>query len=196
MEERKHPKLDPFAERLEKWLMPEDADGEGVSVAEGVERLRKEGCETTPEELSDWWKQRLEQIILSGIAGAAGKIKMIEAAFAKYPAPELDILLKLYRVWILNVLDMSKLPGKFQPDYLNLADRLTKTLLGYAGSQKRAELKERELALAEHIAAEAMKSDEERALALCVDKAAGWPDVQEMFRAAFEALERRRNEEC
>lgn len=54
--------------------------------------------------------------------------------------------------------------------------------------RSKAGFKEREVSLAEAKAADAKKSEQEKALEFCLDEAKGFPEVQDLFKAAFAAL--------
>lgn len=64
---------------------------------------------------------------------------------------------------------------------LDLADVTGKT---------KASFKEREVSLAEQKAAEAKKSDQQKALEMCLEEAKQFPAVMELFKSAFAALKK------
>jgi hypothetical protein len=56
--------------------------------------------------------------------------------------------------------------------------------------KSKAHFKEREVTLAEQKAAEAKKTDQEKALEFCLEAAKSFPEVQKLFTAAFGALKK------
>lgn len=65
--------------------------------------------------------------------------------------------------------------------HLDLAERT---------GQTKAHFKGREVALAEQKFAETKKSEQQKALELCLDEARAFPDVQQLFKDAFAALKK------
>jgi hypothetical protein len=175
-------KLDPFAETL---LSMND---EGKTLGEIVAWLKQEGVSVSFSRLSEFLESlrsaRSQKQILGDIVSGSAKCREIDEAFRKNPAPELESIIKLLKVLIMQ-LATSGLADK---ESLKLADQFTRTALEFISGQTKAIFKEREVSLAEDKAAEAKKSDQQKALELCLDEAKQLPEVQQLFKAAFAAL--------
>jgi transcriptional regulator of heat shock response len=153
-----------------------------------IDWLRDEGVTVAISTLSEFLEKqrslRAQSRLLSSISSGAEQCKRVESEFARNPAPEFDTLIKLHRVLILNLTTL----GKSEPCLLKLADQMTNTVLATLSAQTKAKFKEREVSLAESKAAEAKKSDQEKALEFCLEEAKEFPAVQKLFRDAFATL--------
>lgn len=154
---------------LQKWLKEEGLTVGHSTVADFVSRLLQ---------------QRERELLLDRITSGASQVREVEERFKDNPAPELETLVKLHRVLILQL----STAGNSDPELLKLSDQLTNTVAQILSAQTKAHFKEREVTLAEQKAAEAKKSDQQKALEMCLDEAKEFPDVQQLFRAAFAAL--------
>ena len=79
---------------------------------------------------------------------------------------------------------------RIEPAALKLSDQLARTAIRFLAEETRAAFRERELAIAEKKFAEAQKSDQVRALEICLDEAKRFPEVKAMYLAAFTALKK------
>jgi hypothetical protein len=179
-------KLDQYAETL---LVMEES---GKTLDRMVEWLREEGltidASTVSRYLAKLRQQRAQESLLSSIVSGADQCRRVESEFARNPAPELETLVKLHRVLILNMTTQAaRDPKEFAP-LLSLANSMTATVMEMLSGQTKAAFKEREVSLAERKAAEARKSDQEKALEVCLEEARAFPAVQKMFRDSFAAL--------
>lgn len=154
---------------MQKWLK-----GEGITV----------GHSTVGDFVLQLLHKREQERLLGQIVTGARQVREVENEFSKNPAPELETLIKLHRVLILQL----STQGNTEPEFLKLADQLTNTVLQAISAKSKAHFKEREVTLAEQKAAEAKKSEQQKALEMCLDEAKEFPDVQQSFRAAFAAL--------
>lgn len=101
MSKAKPSKLDPFAERLDRWFGVEKQSLEWVQ-----EQLRLDGCSVSTGRLSQWWTARQDTLmreqLLASIATGANQCKEVEAMFGQSPPPETETLIKLCRVLIMK----------------------------------------------------------------------------------------------
>lgn len=175
-------KLNPFAQTLlDKKLAGETLEqlrdwlkGEGVTVA----------LSTVGDFVSRLLSRREQDLLLDRITSGANQVREVEERFKQNPAPELKTLVKLHRVLILQL----STAGNTDPELLKLSDQLTNTVAGIISAETKAHFKEREVTLAEQKAAESKKSDQQKALEMCLDEASEFPDVLKLFRQAFDAL--------
>jgi hypothetical protein len=153
---------------LQKWLKKE-----GIVV----------GHSTVADFVSQLLSKRERDLILDRITSGASQVREMEERFKDNPAPELESVIKLYRVLILQL----STSGQTDPELLKLADQLTNTVAQIVSAQTKARFKEREVTLAEQKAAESKKSEREKALEFCLDESKGTP-AEDLFRQAFAAL--------
>jgi len=190
MSKERGSKLDKFAKQIEQWLTPKKLGGDGITLGQAAARLSELRCSVSPSTLWDWWEkfqlEKREAQLLDKIVTGGNQIGQVEAALKKNPAPEMDTLLKLYRVLILQLTTK----GQTAPELLCLADRLTNTFLQFISGETKAKFKEREVTLAEQKAAESKKDNQTKALEYCLEEAKPYPAVQEKFRDAFAALKK------
>jgi hypothetical protein len=138
--------------------------------------------------LSDFIVQLLDkrdrEQLLDRIASGASQVRETEERFKKNPAPELEALMKIFRVFILQL----STSGQTDPELLKLADQLMNTVAQIFSAQTKAHFKEREVTLAEQKAIEAKKTEQQKALEFCLEEAKAFPEVLELFKAAFAGL--------
>lgn len=131
-------KLDLHAERLEEWFLG------GKTLKEAQEELAMDGCQVSLGRLSVWWEQRQAQLqeekLLEQIATGAHQVREVEAQFEKHPAPETEVIIKLFRVLIMKLSTQANV----DPKMLELVAKLTKPTLDF--SRLQAKLRELELA--------------------------------------------------
>jgi len=136
-------KLDQFATTLM------EMDGEKKTLADMQTWLKEEGCIISAGALSGWLssarQRQLQERLLGQIASVSRQCREVEKQFGRNPAPELETLIKLYRVLILQL----STQGNTDPEFLKLADQLMRTAMEYVSAQTKASHKERELKLAE-----------------------------------------------
>lgn len=134
-------KLDAYQDKLEVWFGMENK-----TLAEVRELLRAEGCSVSLSRLSDWWERRqgtlAEEKLLQSIATGASLCRKLDAEMGANPPPELDTIMRLNRVLIMSL----STTGQANPEHLEMADRMTRTVLDHA----RTTMKARELTLAEN----------------------------------------------
>jgi len=117
--------LDAHAEQLAEWELA------GRTLAQMQTDLAAAGCTVSLSRLSDYLARqrsaRLQSDLLKQIASGAAQVKTVEAEFARNPAPELDTLIRLYRVLILK---LSTLSGA-DPGLMELATGMTRQALDF-----------------------------------------------------------------
>ena len=181
MSKQKASKLDQYAETLL------EMDDQKKTLVEIQTWLKAEGVTASTGRLSEFLESlrssRRETILLSQITSGARQTAEVEAAFQKNPAAELETLVKLHRVLILNLTTK----GVANPEFLKLADQMTNTVLSFFSAKTKGAHKEREVTLAEAKAAEAKKTDGQKALEYCLAESKGTP-AEELFKSAFAAL--------
>jgi len=110
------------------------------------DKRKSAGCERGAPTRSARSQKRLQEQLLAQIAYAASHCAEIERAFGENPPPELETLIKVYRVLILKL----SAEAQANPDQLKLAISLMKPVLDWARfedareERKRGEDKERE----------------------------------------------------
>lgn len=160
----------------------------GETLKEIQQWLKDEGVCVALSTVGDFvarlLQEREQQQLLDRITSGASQVREVEERFKENPAPGLETLIKLHRVLILQL----STSGQSDPELLKLADQLTNTVLQCLSAQTKANFKEREVTLAEQKAAEAKKSDQQKALEYCLDEAKQFPDVIEAFKHAFSLL--------
>lgn len=136
-------KLDQFSATLL------EMDAQHKTLAEMAAWLKEESCVVALSTLSCWLSsarsQAAQERMLNLVASGSQQCADLEAAFAKNPAPELDTLLKLFKVLILNLTTR----GETDPKLLQLADQLSRTALEFINGQTKARFKQQELEQAE-----------------------------------------------
>jgi hypothetical protein len=105
--------------------------------------------------------------------------------FAASAGPKLETIIGVFKMLVLNLATRKEL----EPQLLKLADRLTRTALGYVNDQSRADYRTRKLVMEEAKHAERMKDERMRGWELCLDETKKYPGVAELYRAAFAAHE-------
>lgn len=144
MSKAKKSKLDQFAERLDDWFGVEKK-----TILEVQAQLKLDGCLVSTGRLSEWWQLRqqfkMQKALLAQIATGARHIKEVEKQFDKNAAPELQTLMNLHRTLVFKL----STAGNVDPEFLKLADQMTRTVMEFYSAQTKAGFKERELRLAE-----------------------------------------------
>ena len=185
MSKQQKSKLDQFAERLDEWFGVEKK-----TIAQVQEQLRLDGCSVSSGRLSEWWTAREKVFntrqILGDITSGAEHCREIDSAFAKNPAPHLETVIKVFKVLIMQLATK----GTAEPEFLKLADQLSRTAIEFISGQTKAAFKERELTIEEQKFAESKKDEQTKALEFCLEEAKKFSAVQELFRAAFAALKK------
>jgi transcriptional regulator with XRE-family HTH domain len=139
-------KLDQFAEVLM------GMDAEKKTLAEMQAWLKAEGCTVSPATLSSWLSgersRRLQAKLLAQIATGARTVREVEAEFAKNPAPGLETITKMLRVFILQLSTQANV----QPELFELVNPLMKSVMDFAKLElagKQTAMDERRLQLLE-----------------------------------------------
>jgi DNA-binding phage protein len=156
-------------EQLRAWLQQE-----GVCVA----------LSTVGDFVAQLLSKREREQLLDRITSGASQVREVEKRFKDNSAPELETIIKIYRVLILQL----STSGQADPELLKLADQLMNTVAQIFSAQTKAAFKEREVTLAERKAEEAKKSEQQKALEFCLEEAKAFPAVLELFKSAFAAL--------
>jgi len=119
------------------------------SLVQTVKWLRDKGLQTSRSALSNFLAprrvQQLHSKLFSHIRSASAQCREVERAFAKYPAPAVETLIKLHRVLTFQLTKH----GDADPDLLTLADKFTKTMVAAFSTQNRTALGGQNLALQE-----------------------------------------------
>lgn len=128
-------KLDRFAEQLAELA------AQNKTLAEIQAWLAQQSCVVSIARLSGFLSAQRSAAaqagLLAQISTGARQVKEMEARFAKNPAPELDILIRLYRVLILKLSTQSEA----DPALMELATAMTKQAMDFEKLQiKRSEL--------------------------------------------------------
>ena len=181
-------KLDQFTDRLDVWFGVEKK-----TIAQVQEQLRLDGCSVSSGRLSEWWTARekvlTQRRVLGDITSGAEHCREIDQAFAKNPAPQLETVIKVFKVVIMQLATK----GTAEPEFLKLADQLSRTAIEFISGQTKAAFKERELKIEEAKFSESKKDEQTKALEACLEEAKAYPSVQELFKAAFIALRKARS---
>ena len=176
-------KLDPFQNQLE------EMEEKKITLGKMQAWLLTQECEAKipliSKTLRKWRRARYNASMLELINSGAQQHDLVKEAFKKNPAPSMEIIMKLHRVLIFHF----SAKGGDNPDMAKLCDQLTKTVLSFMNDETRAQLKKRELTLAEAKVAEARKSDQLKALEGCMERLENFPDVKELFDKAFDVLQ-------
>jgi hypothetical protein len=173
--------LDPFTEPL---LEMDDAT---KSLKVMVAWLKTQGVEAKVSNLSAFLisrrRRRAHQELLN----------IEKDAFESYtewanenPNATLEAVIERLKMLALS-LSMTK---EAAPEVLRLADRLAWTVTRYVNDQSRAEYRKHKLIMEQEKHAEWVKCERTRAFELCLDEAKKYPAVADMYRAAFNALEK------
>jgi len=177
-------KLDQFAETLA------GMEAEKKTLAEMQAWLKEEGCSVSVSTLSSYLESqrsaRLQAKLLGQITSGANQCRAVEKQFAANPSPELETLIKLHRVAVLQLSTQAQA----DPELLKLVDQLANTAISFASAQTKAAQKERQLALAQQKFEESKKDEQSKALEFCLEEAKAFPEIQELFKAAFAALKK------
>lgn len=132
-------KFTPHAEAILGWFATEPE----LRLVDAVTRLADLGVKATPGELSIFLRRHRDEDerekMLYGVATGAEKCRELDEAFAKNPAPELSLLIKLLKNLILNL----NLNPDTAPEHLELATNLMRPVIEFA----RIEQKQRDAEL-------------------------------------------------
>lgn len=136
-------KLDRFAAQLS------ELDAEKKTLSEICEWLAAEGCKASPSSVSVYLErlrsERRQAALLAQIASGAQQVKDVEKQFSKHEAPNVDVLIKLLRVQIMQLATKSL----DNPDFLDITNTLTRTVMEFISGQTKAELEKQKLAHSE-----------------------------------------------
>ena len=143
--------------RLDQYAAPlADMEAAGKTLAEMQSWLKGEGCSITLSALGSWLSRersrRQQEKLLERIATGAQAVKDVESAFAKNPAPGLETITKLLRVFILQLSTQAEA----QPELFDLVNPLMKSVMDFAKlelASKQTAMDERRLQLLEQKAA-------------------------------------------
>ena len=180
--------LDPFANELVQM------DENKTTLPEIVAWLGQRGVATSGNNVSKFLINRREEAELQEqqerLASRSNKCVAFEEWLAKHPTPDLGAVIKMFKLLMMEMAASKTV----EPEVLKLADRLTRTALRFVNDQGRAEYRTRKLVMEEAKHAEWVKLERTRAMELCLDEAKKYPDIADMYRAAFDALRKRRKE--
>lgn len=143
-------KLDQFAEPLAA------QEAEGKTLLQIIGWLRDEGCAVSLSTLSRFLESqrqaKLQAQLLRQIATGAKQVKEVEKSFGENPPPETETLIKLLRVFILQLSTQANQ----QPELFELVNPLLKTVADFSKleiARQQAAMDERKLQLLEKKAA-------------------------------------------
>lgn len=126
MSKQRASKLDQYAEVLM------GMDAEKKTLAEMQAWLKAEGCTISPGALSSWLSgersRRMQSALLAQIATGARTVKEVESEFAKHPAPGLETIAKMLRVFVLQLSTQANV----QPELFELVTPLMKSVMDFA----------------------------------------------------------------
>jgi len=149
-------KLDQYASQLV------EMEAAGSTLAQMQAWLKEEGCTVALSNLSTYLsaqrQSRLQSSLLQQIASGAQQCKEVEKQFGSNPAPEMTTIIKLLRVFILQ---LSTQAGA-QPELFELVNPLVKSVMDYVKTEQKEKslaFDERKLALLEKKAAQADQTD-------------------------------------
>jgi hypothetical protein len=131
--------LEQQANRIDRWLAEDK-----LPLAEVRRRLAKLGCAVSLARLTRWQAERegprTQEWLLEQIARGARQCREVERQLRRHPAPEVETLIKLYRVLILRF----SLEAEAAPELLKLVNDLMKPVLEWGRLEEKR--KERQLA--------------------------------------------------
>jgi len=157
---RKASKLDSYAEQLRAWFTPADQGGEGLTLSDVRARLADSGFAVSLSRLSTWWSaeqdRQMRDQILGRITSGARLSADLEKRFAKDPPPEIETLLKIFRVLIMQM----SLQGQANPDILKLVGPLMTHVMGKLKLDDHAADRDLELRRVTLLEAKAAKADQ------------------------------------
>ena len=143
MSKQQHSKLDQFEAQL---LEMDDA---GKTLAEMLAWLKEESCSVALSTLSRWLESArgsaAQERMLNLVASGSAHCQELDRAFSANPAPELETLIRLFKVLILKLTT----EGAADPKQLRMADQLSRTALEFINGQTKANFKKIELEQAE-----------------------------------------------
>jgi hypothetical protein len=179
-------KLNPFTDELLR--MGE----ESKPLHEIVEWLKVRGVETSINNVSAFLISRREQQeAKQQFDREKNPIEAFQAWMAENPNASLEAVMERFKMLALNL----SLKKEAAPEVLKLADRLSQTAIRFVNAQSREAYRKRKLVMEEAKHAEWVKCERTRAFELCLDETKKYPDIEDMYRAAFEALKERQRQE-
>jgi hypothetical protein len=175
-------KLDPFTDQL----LQMDQDKMTINKMLAWLHGQKMKCSqnTLRHFLTTRRAARNRNHLLEWLAAGSTQSRVVKKYFAKNAAPELETLIKLFRVLITQL----SIRGAEDSELLKLANQLTHTALSFELGRTKSSLAERNLVMAEAKHAVWVKCEQTRALELCLKEAKKHPLVLRAFRNAFNAL--------
>lgn len=136
-------KLDRFAPQLA------ELDAEKKTLSDICEWLAGEGCKVSPSSVSVYLErlrsERRQASLLSQIASGSRQSAEVEKQFSQNPAPALETIIKLHRVLIMQMATKSV----DQPELVEVANSLTKTVMDFVSGQTKAEIEKQKLSQGE-----------------------------------------------
>ena len=185
-------KLDPFTEQLLRM------DTEKKTLNEMLIWLAGQGMETSDSTLSDFLiSRRRRREVETQLDLEKEVLLTVQQWNDANPNPSLEAVMERLKMLAIN-LSMTK---EAAPEVLRLADRLSQTAIRFVSAQSREtndrsreDYRRRKLVMEEAKHAEWVKYERTRAMELCLDESKKYPDIANMYRAAFDALRKRRKE--
>jgi hypothetical protein len=136
-------KLDVFVARLDDMLASVKDGGQGLSYAEAIAELRKDGfggC--SPSTLCAWWqarqREKIQERLLGQIASGARQCQEVERELGKSPPPDLETLIKLHRVLVMKLSTQANV----DPSLFKALGYLMKPVLEFAKLQEKRAARE------------------------------------------------------
>jgi hypothetical protein len=180
--------LDPFANELVQM------DENKTTLPEIVAWLDQRGVSTSGNNVSKFLINRREEAELQEqqerLASRSNKCVAFEEWLAKHPTPDLGAVIKMFKLLMMEMAANKTV----EPEVLKLADRLTRTALRFVNDQSREAYRTRKLVMEEAKHAEWVKCERARGFEFCLAESKKYPAVADMYRAAFDALEKCRRE--
>jgi hypothetical protein len=171
-------KLNPFTEQLLRM------GDESKTLNEMAEWLKTQDVETSLNNVSAFLISRRRQREMAAQLELEKDVLLtVQQWNEANPNPSLEAVMERLKMLAIN-LSMTK---EASPEVLRLADRL-------AGTASRVDYRERKLVMEEAKHAEWVKCEQARGFEFCLIEAKKYPAVVELYRAAFEALEKCRKE--
>ena len=171
--------LDPFTEQLLQM------DTEKKTLNEMMAWLKTQDVETVASNLSDFLASRRQRRQAKRqLDGEKNLIEVLQEWMAENPNATLEAVMERFRMLALSL----SMKQEAAPEVLKLADRLAWTASRVANDQSRAEYRTQKLSREQETHRECIKSEQTRALPLCLAEAKKNNEVATLFRQAFAAL--------
>jgi hypothetical protein len=178
-------KLDPFTEQLLRM------DDEMKTIPEMVAWLKTQSIETSVNNVSVFLTSRREKReAKQQYDGEKNPIEAFQEWLEENPNATLEAVMERFKMLALNL----SLKKEAAPEVLKLADRLSQTVIRFINAQSREDYRKHKLIMEQEKHAEWVKCEQGRALEFCLDEAKKYPAVADMYRAAFNELEKCRKE--